>query len=230
MVVRNPAAAAVSIVVVLTFLLSVPLVSVTEVEAGPGEEVMWDDHYEFHGNCSSRPTKSFFYVNATALNLSLVVKFHTTGPMPGADLVLYGPDSYVVETEHIADKLYFFEMKALEPEKRGRWSLSLTMVACGVDEAVDFTIWLNISNRLLGRPVTDRTEVVAGESVMISMEEAQLAEGESFMVEVGDGSSSGWVTKGTESRKVKTTEIELSCGRSAPERPLAGSQNSNGAE
>ena len=193
---RHPSATIVSIIIVLTFLSFGSMMPGPQVEAGPGQDVFWDDYYEVHGNCSSRPTRSYFYVNSTALNLTLVVQFHASGPIPRADLAFFGPDSYVVDSRHITNKTYSMEMETFEGERRGHWSMSLTMAACGVTEAVAYTIWLNVTNRLLGRPVLNSTDVAVGDSLRVAMGESHLAEGESFMIELGDGWSSGWMTQG----------------------------------
>jgi hypothetical protein len=173
---------------VLTLLLtSASLGPLTFVTGAPeGTSQHWDDTHRYLGNCTQKPVHEYFSVNDTAQYIDIVINFKTNMTFPGAILEVKGPDSYDVISENV-DELDFHTNVTLL-NKRGLWSVVLSMNYCTFQSPVEFQVHLKVHNRHLGTLTTDnKSKVDKGETLHILLNDFQLAQGEQVHLDLGDG-------------------------------------------
>jgi len=175
------------------FLASMPMDGPAGVAGDPATQgLRWDDQHRFVGNCTQYPQHDYFYVNASALWVDVLVNFTTNGTFPGANLVIYGPDGFVL----FAEPIYYmdYHTNLTNATKRGRWRMALGINSCSFEHPVKFVVSIEVANRLLAAPTTDAAKVTAGESIRIDGSGLGLTQGERCRFDRGDGSISPWST------------------------------------
>ena len=179
---------------IASFLLaSVPNDGPAGVADGqPSQGLRWEDQHRFLGNCTQYPEHDYFYVNATALWVDIVVNFTTNGTFPGANIVIYGPDGFVLIAEDIYHMGYHTNMT--NATKRGRWRMALSINSCSYEHPVKYIVTIEVANRLLAIPTLYATKVTTGEAVRINGSALGLTAGERCRFDLGDGSISPWST------------------------------------
>jgi hypothetical protein len=175
------------------FLASMPMDGPAVVAGGPATQALfWNDQHRFVGNCTQYPEHDYFFVNASALWVDVLMNFTTNGTFPGANLVMYGPDGFVLFAEPINYMGYHTNLTDMT--KRGRWRMALSINSCSFEHPVKYVVNIEVANRLLAAPTTDVAKVTAGETVRINGNALGLTLGERCRFDLGDGSISLWST------------------------------------
>jgi len=176
---------------VLWGLLSLGMFAGTDATGqGHPDGSRWVETHGWKGNCTQKPVHQYFLVNNTALYMDFVIDFNGTSSFPGASLVVYGPDSFVLFSESI-DVLHY-EHRIGEITKRGRWKASLSVNYCSFDHPFEYRSRVNVTNRALTLPIPDDGRTEVGEDVVVSVAGLALSAPEKCRVDWGDGSDTGW--------------------------------------
>jgi len=185
---RYPLMSLVALCMVLTLLLtSTGLGPTTMVQGDPGtSNLHWDDAHRYLGNCTQKPVHEYFFVNDTALFIEIAINFSTNSTFPGAILEVKGPDSYDVIAEDV--DVLTYNTKVTNLNKRGTWSVVLSMNYCTFQSPVEFELQLTVHHRHLGTISTgEKVKVMTGENMRINLIDFQLAQGEQLKLDLGDG-------------------------------------------
>lgn len=156
----------------------------------PPDQMFWTEVYTTTGSCSAKPVQTMFHVNDTALSVVVNVTFHTNEMVPGADLSISGPDTYVIKVVTIWNRSHSLEI--VELENRGKWSGRVSLTACGVLGAIGFTMNISVDNRYLGSVTADRTTAWTDDPVIFSASGLGLEQGESYRLDLGNDIVTDW--------------------------------------